>query len=521
MNTLSLCLEDDGGRSVLPPDEFRGSLMDRMLHSKVSALLAVSREDAHFQIMDETLPEGLEDTDTDKSADSQSDFSILNSACHQCPHLLTRPYDKSDKPRMLSEYRDQYPLHPNTAPRDPLKPNDSIKMEDVPMESITTTKRDYPAHEVLPKEAKPPAEYVKSEKRTDLTSTYKQHYNAYSISQVHPCLPPVRPIPKDKMETRTTYKDDYVPRNEPRTEIIRPNNRFCPPEEKFNHKSVVQDEYRYRGPVATESCKPLNLDQKSKAPFQEMTDYKATYVPHLLEKRYAHKYEEYKASEVPFDGLTTHKISYKGLLGQPAKPVKPCQRKLPDTPISSSTEFREKYQAWPYLPVFTKKPDVYLPPSEKMDLHTTSEIDYKNLNGKPATICRPFDKLNKSTGPLNSSSTMKEDYKPWLCKKQEPIIPTPQMTFSDKPMDCLTTFQANYVPHPSSVTRSCKPAWFPQQCTPLDGTTTYATTYTPKGTVRCLASYKHPPGYVFETTDADGHKLFHAVPKSESMQSGD
>ncbi|XP_030323455.1 stabilizer of axonemal microtubules 1-like [Calypte anna] len=445
---------------------------------------------------------------------------LCSCGCHHCPHLLTKPYDKSEKPCMLSEYRERYPLHPSTAPRDPIKPKDSCKAEDVPIEGLTTTKRDYPAHEVLPRKVKPPAEYVKSDKTMDLASTYKQDYNAHSISQVPPCLPPVRHLPTDKMDTRTTYKDDYVPRKEPRTEIIRPNNRFCPAEDKFEHKTVVQDDYVYRGPVTTESCKPLSVDE-AKAPFKEMTSYKATYVPHPLGKRYAHKYEEYKASEVPFDGLTTHKVSYKGLAGQPAKPVIPCRTKLPDTPLSSSTEFREKYQAWPYIPVFTRKPDVYLPPSEKMDLHTTSQLHYKHLNGKPATICRPFDKLNKNTGPLSSSSITKEDYKSWLCKKQEPINPTPQLTLSDKPMDCLTTFQANYVPHPASVTKSCKPAWSGPQGAPLDATTTYATTYTPKGNVRCLASYKHPPGYVFETTDADGHRLYHAVSKSECMQSGD
>ncbi|XP_030324620.1 stabilizer of axonemal microtubules 1-like [Calypte anna] len=447
---------------------------------------------------------------------------LCSCGCHHCPHVRIGPYDKSEKPCMLSEYREQYPLHPSTAPRDSFKPKEACKTEDIPMEGISTMKRDYLAHEVLPKKVKPPAEYVKSDKTMDLASTYKQDYNAHSISQVPPCLPPLRHIPKGKMDTRTTYKDDYVLWKGPRTEIMRPNNRFCPPEEKFKHKSLVQDDYRYRGPVTTESCRPLNVDQKSKAPFQEMTNYKVAYVPHLLEKRYARKPEEYKASEVPFDGLTTHSVSYKGLAGQPAKPVKPGQTKLPEIPFSSSTEVQDNYQPWPRLPVFTRKPDVYLPPLEKMDLHSTCQIDYKHLNGKPATSCRPLAKLNKSAGPFNSSSVMKEDYKSWLCKKQEPIIQTPQLTLPDRPMDCLTTFQANYVPHPASVTKSCKPAWsVPQQGAPLDATTTYATAYTPKGTVRCLASYKHPPGYVFETTDADGHQVYHAVSKSECMQSGD
>ncbi|XP_071588275.1 HAUS augmin-like complex subunit 6 isoform X2 [Heliangelus exortis] len=78
MDTLSIYLQDDGGRSVPSSDEFEDSLVDQILHSKVSALL-VSHEASHFQIMDETLPEGLGYTDTDISAGSESASSILNS----------------------------------------------------------------------------------------------------------------------------------------------------------------------------------------------------------------------------------------------------------------------------------------------------------------------------------------------------------------------------------------------------------------------------------------------------------
>lgn len=310
--------------------------------------------------------------------------------------------------------------------------------------------------------------------------------------------------------------------NEPKTELIRPNDRFHPSEEKFDHRTIVQGDYLYRGPVATQSYKPLNLVQKSKAPFENITNYRANYVPHNLQKCYVHKYEKYKVNEIPFDGLTVHKISYKGLAGQPAKLAKPHQPKLlHDLPFSSTTEFQEKYQAWPRSPVFTKNPDVYLPPLEKMDLHTTTQIHYKHSNGKPAKMCRSPAQLKKSTEPFNSSSVMKEDYKPWLCKRLKPITHAPELTFPAKPMDFLTTFQSHYVPHPLTVTKSYKPDWSgPKHHTLLDAKTIYATSYTPKGIVRCLASYKDPPGYIFKGTDADGHNLYLAASKSECLQGG-
>ncbi|XP_068280240.1 stabilizer of axonemal microtubules 1-like isoform X6 [Nyctibius grandis] len=446
------------------------------------------------------------------------------SRCHRCPHLPTWPYKKCEKPCMLSEYTDQYHLYPITLPRGSFKPKEAYKMAQISMEGISTTKGDYIAHEVLPQKRKPPEKHVKSDESMDLTSTYKQDYNSYpQVSQVPSCLPrATRCVPSAKMDTNTTYKGDYVLWNEPKTEMIRPNNRFCPSEEKFDHKTIVQDDYLYRGPVATQSCKPLNLVQKNKVPFENTTNYRVNYVPHPLKKRYIHKYEKYKVNEIPFDGLTTHKISYKGLAGQPAKLAKPYQTKrLHDLPFSSTTEFQEKYQAWPRPLVFTKKPDVYLPSLEKMDLHTTTQIHYKHPNGKPAKICRSLPQLKKSTEPFNSSSIMKEDYKPWLCKRLKPITHAPELTFPAKPMDCLTTFQAHYVPHPLTVMKNYKPGWSgPNQHTLLDAKTTYGTSYTPKRIVRCLASYKDPPGYVFEGTDADGHSLYLPASKSECLQSG-
>ncbi|NXK54720.1 SAXO1 protein, partial [Chauna torquata] len=440
---------------------------------------------------------------------------------HHCPHLPTRPYKKSEQPCVLSEYMEKYPLYPSTLPRDSFKPKEEYKMAQIPMEGISTAKRDYIAHEALPQKLKEPEKHNKSDKSMDLTSIYKQDYNPHPICQVSPYLPrETRDISSAKMDTKSTYEDDYVLWSEPKTELIRPDNGYHPSGARFDHKTVVQDDYLYRGPVATQSCKPLNLNQKNKEPFENMTNYRVNYVPHPLEKCYIHQYKKYKLSEVPFDDLTTHKVSYKGLAAKPAKLAKPYQAKLlHDFPFSSTTEFQERYQAWPQPPILTKKPVEYVPPVEKMDLHTTTQLHYKHLNGKPAKMCQSLAQLKRSTEPFNTSSTMKEDYKPWVYQKVKPIIHAPDLTFPAKPMDCLSTFQTHYLPHPLTTTKSYKPAWpGPRPHTLLDAKTIYTTSYTPKGIVRCLASYKDPPGYVFGGTDADGHKLYLPASEGECSQ---
>ncbi|NWU91958.1 SAXO1 protein, partial [Upupa epops] len=441
--------------------------------------------------------------------------------CHRCPHLPTKIYDKSEKPCRLSEYMERYALYPMHISRSSFKPKGSSKMVKLPMEDISTTKRDYIAHEVLPPKFKTPEKHAKSDESMDLTSTYKQDYNSYPIAVVRPCVPCMtKHVPSTKMDTRTTYKDDYLIWNEPKTELIRPDNTSHPSEEKFDHRTIVQDDYLYRGPVTTRSCKPLNWIQETKGSFENITNYRVDYVPHPLQKPYVHTKEKYHVSDIPFVGLTTHKVSYKGLAGRPAKLEKPCEIKfLYDLPFSSTTEFQEKYQAWPQPFIFTKKPDICLPPLKKMYLLTTNQIDYKHPNGKPAKICQPSRQLKKSTEPFYSSSIMKEDYKPWLCKTQSPIVHAPKLAFPKKPMDLLTTFQTHYVPHPLTVTKSYKPHCSrPKHHTLLDAKTTYTTSYRAKGVVRCLASNKVPPGYVFKGTDADGHSFYLPASKNECLE---
>ncbi|XP_054034770.1 stabilizer of axonemal microtubules 1 [Dryobates pubescens] len=447
---------------------------------------------------------------------------LCSCGCHHCLRLPNWPYEKSEKPCMVSEYMERYPHYPVTVPRDPFKPERAHMTMQIPMEGISTTKSDYIAHEVLPQKTKTPEKHVKTDECMDLTSTYKQDYNCYPVSQVlPPGLPCVRRhIPNTKMDMRTTYENDYVLQNGLKAEPIRPNDNLHPLEEKTNHQTVAQHDYLYRGPIVTQSCKPRMLVQKTKDPFDNITNYRVNYVPHPLEKRYVHENEKYKVNKVPLDGLTTHKVSYKGLAGQPAKPAKPEQQKLlHDLPFSSITEFQEKYQPWPQPPMFTKKPEVYLPPLEKMDLHSTTQTHYKHSNGKPAKTCKPSAQATKSTEPFSNSSVMREDYKPLLCKRLNPIIHAPELTCPTQPMDCATTFQTHYVPHSLTVTKSCKPSCSDtKHHSPLDAKTIYATTYTPKGIVRCLATYKDPPGYTFEGISADGHKLYLPSSKSKYLE---
>lgn len=302
---------------------------------------------------------------------------------------------------------------------------------------------------------------------------------------------------------------DYVAWNQPKREMIKPENNYRPPENKFEHRTTNQDAYPYKGLVTTKNYKPVRPLQISKVPMESMTNYKLNYVPHRIPERFVHTQEPFKSCEVPFDGLTTHNLSYKGLAGEPAKSAKPDYVRPDAGTFMGTTEFKEKFLAWPVGARLTRKPVVYSPPKEKMDLQTTAQTHYGDPHGRPATSCKPLARVVEHTEPFGNCSTMKQDFKHWQSERPQPIVPHSEITLSSEPMDLLTSFQTHYIPHPLPSIKSFRPRLpVARSHVPFVGTTTYGTSYTAKDVHICPASFKEPPGYVFDKIDEGGHRRF-------------
>nr|XP_009486740.1 PREDICTED: HAUS augmin-like complex subunit 6 [Pelecanus crispus] len=80
INTPDVCSENNSRTKVLSSDHFQGSLMEGKLHWNVSPLLSsIHCEAACLTIVDETLPEEIDNIDSNKSARSESDFDIMDS----------------------------------------------------------------------------------------------------------------------------------------------------------------------------------------------------------------------------------------------------------------------------------------------------------------------------------------------------------------------------------------------------------------------------------------------------------
>lgn len=392
------------------------------------------------------------------------------------------------------------------------------------MEGLSTTKRDFGIHSIVPVKHHRPDKFTPCQDEMDFLTTYNQHYNYYPASRVccikprdnkHPCA--------DKMESVPTYKADYLPWNQQIRPPFRPQQTYRPASCRFDHRTTHQDDYPMKNLVDTVSYKPSPGPKLCNIPLENMTSYKASYVAHPVEKRYVYEAEKYKPCEIPFDGLTTHKDSYKGLMGEPAKSWKPGSKHCGlDTPFPNNTEFRDKFQAWPTPQIVPKESVPYIPPEGKMDLLTTSQADYTCPNGVPSQSCRSVHPIKKCER-FEGSTTTREDYKHWANVRRDPVKPASQLKFPDEPMDYMTTNRAHYVAHTPVNTKSCKPTWSgPRGNIPLEGQTTYSTSFTHKEIQRCPASYSEPPGYIFEEVDAVGHKLYRpASQQSNHLGFGD
>ncbi|XP_051012722.1 stabilizer of axonemal microtubules 1 [Acomys russatus] len=320
------------------------------------------------------------------------------------------------------------------------------------------------------------------------------------------------------MITSSLIPVDYLPWNQPKRELLRPPHKYRPASTRFENRTTNQDDYTMKGCVTTVSCKPPAKARLCNIPLEDLTNYKMSYVPHPVEKRYVREAEKFRPCDIPFESLTTHKESYRGLRGKPAKNAKPPARcPVQDAPFSNATEFQDKYQAWPTPQMFSRAPAVYVPPEEKMDLLTTVQTHYKHLKGSPAQSCRPERPIKKS-GFFESSTTSKDDYKQWAAVHTKPIRPVPQLSLPVEPLDCQTTTKICYVPHPPVSTENYKPRWVGPRHMPVETETTYAISFTPKEMGRCPASYKEPPGYVFEEVNATGHRIYRSISQTGSRQ---
>ncbi|KAJ7994749.1 hypothetical protein DPEC_G00252700 [Dallia pectoralis] len=443
---------------------------------------------------------------------------ICSCGRHRCPHRPTALYGKASNTCVLTEYREKYPVYAGYSPLQSLKPKPVNQGDRGKMEGTTTFKTDFVPYEVTRRPGRQQAVYEPSPGDIDLGTTYSLDFSPYEVTPFAPSRPRERVhATGPKQDTVPTYKDDYRQWGVCKRELKKPARTYRPPDVKFGGHSTFQDDFLPRGLVPRESFKPSGVPAVSDVPFDGVTSHQLAYVPHLLEARYVKPPEPYKPSSQPLQDLTTNRRDYQGLPGPLAQSCKPDPVTMAsDVPFQSSTEFKEQFLVWPVsLPQLHRSLE-YAGPTEHMDLTTTSGAVYTPHNIQPYISAKPFNRSTKSTAPFQGCSTMRDDFQPWVAKRQGLIKKTQEIQRATGPMDNLTTFKAHYTPHQLQPSVSFKPVYAPPKAqVPLEGDTMYSTEFTPKRISICPASYDSPPGFAFENSDDRGHKFYRKLSSND------
>ncbi|XP_069819594.1 stabilizer of axonemal microtubules 1 [Dendropsophus ebraccatus] len=297
--------------------------------------------------------------------------------------------------------------------------------------------------------------------------------------------------------------DDYKLWNFSKRESIRPINAYYPPKEKFDINSTFQDHFQFWPTRPTQSYKPVHLYSGCLEPMNYITNYNIEYVPHQIEKR-VHKKENYRPSKDTFNCLATQRQDHKGLPEKAAKSLKP-RYSLAGRAFICLSEFQDKYQMWPLPPSFEKKSVPYQKPTDKMDVISTTQFDYTPHIPQRQASYKPVQQYQKGSKAFEASSTMKEDFKPWQCKKVSPIWQQSNLQLPIDSFETTTTTRHDYVLHPLMHTASFRPVnKASMSLMPIDSQTTYSTSYTVKPFPTCSTAHKDLPKYLYLGTDSLG-----------------
>ncbi|XP_031425577.1 stabilizer of axonemal microtubules 2 isoform X2 [Clupea harengus] len=414
-----------------------------------------------------------------------------------------------------TEYTEKYPSYGHQSPTQSMKPKKDFQDDKGKMDGTTTFKTDYIAYDVIRRPGRQKTEYKPKPGEIDCGTTYKQDFPYYEVKSVPPTRPKQRThVASGKLDTVPTYKADYCQWELSKRELKKPDTAYHPPSAKFGNSTTFQEDFAPRGLVLRESFRPSNQTQLSDAPFTGITCNQQTYVPHTMEARYSRPPQVYKPSSEPMQVLTSHKQDFQGLPGRIAKSCRPENPKAASScAFQSSTEFRDRFQQWPITKPPRQKTIEYVAPTAEMDLSTTSNTYYTKHNIQPYVTAKPFAPPVRCSVPFQSTSTMKEDFKPWAPCKPDIIKKPEELHKATGKMEGLTTFRAHFTGHVLQPSVSYRPPNVAMnRDVPMEDGTMYSIEFTPKQIDVCPASFDSLPGYEFEDSDERGHKFFRKVP---------
>jgi len=381
-----------------------------------------------------------------------------------------------------TQYVDEYIAH-NLPPPTSFRPNQAYKQPGNKMSSKTTFRIDYQPHELQKHELPPKLPYIAPTQAMQDKSMYTYDYPGHQGA--HPAQPikrreQTRPS-GSKFDAMPTYSHDYRQWTYQPMEKFGPVQSWAPPTNKMEGMSTFQRDFPCKYQAKRESAKPVSVALKSSVPLETRTMHRSDFVAHQLEKRAVRTPQPYVAPSVPMANVTTFRDDFTAKQASVRESMKPSQSPLRSKqPLANSSEFRDRFIAWPVDRPNRHQMPSYVPPTGQIDLQTTTGTAYVHTNGRPAEALRPPNKRGE-LGQFDGNTNYRNDFRTWPVKRELHKMENKYLK-SDVPFDGVTTF-SHFYKQPVGVvpSKSCKPgndALRSQH--PLDDRTIYKSSYVTK-----------------------------------------
>lgn len=235
------------------------------------------------------------------------------------PLASTDPFDDR------TGYRQDYIKH--ALPSKYQRPKDEYQQNKVPLESMTTNRRDFTPKDIEKmKSYKPDSMGYRSEAPFDDGTTHKNDFKKWDVKAPNLRRDDEYKPPQGEMDLTTNYTTEFTPKPAQRLQQIRPQSRKKIDAKFIGDTTYGQDFRKWPG----DRTQPIRNGPEYAAPnvpFEGLSTYKGHYVPHSAGPMHSFKPDgnPYR-SEAPFDGNTLYRMEFT------PKEVEPCPAALLETP---------------------------------------------------------------------------------------------------------------------------------------------------------------------------------------------
>jgi len=438
---------------------------------------------------------------------------------HRCPH---RPYGivgKGDQPCAVTEYRSEFVPREGGA-RESFKPDYTLQTNTAPLQDETTHKHDYIKHALdKPRSFKPEEVYVPRGDFDSMTS-YNKEFTPKGGERAKAIRHEAQKTISAPFEGDPTYKSDYRKWEAAKTEPIRHDGGYMPPQDPFKGSSTYTTDYLQHQSAVRQAIRPDQAVLQSQEPFDDRTGYRTDFIRHPQPERFQRAKEEYTPNKAQLDGLTTHKKDFTPKEGVHTRSMKPDQQGYhSNARFEDATTNKSDFKRWEVQPIQTHKPDQYQPKSGDMDLNTMYNSEFTPKPMAKVNAVRPVERPMVNA-KFEANTTYGGDYRKWAGARASPIRAQSGYEPPNRPFEGMSTYKGHYIPHAGGPQRSFKPDGVVHKSTaPFEDATMYRTEYTAKEIEPCPAALLDTGrgNLVLHHTEPTGHKFYET--QQDAMQS--